>query len=89
MTLPECVFGRAPSATAAGTIWRFVEEFDTTEPVADGLPENYIERIVSAYAASGRARKDVIGHAPSLLMDAKPIGSFAIEWLESHAGGTE
>jgi len=73
-------------AAGAETVWRFMEEFDTTEPVVDGLLENYIEQIVTAYVASGSGREDTIGLAPSLLVDARPMLAFAIEWLEGHAG---
>ena len=76
-----------PFATGAGTAWRFMEEFDTTEPVVEGLPENYIEQIVGAYVAGGAGREGAIGLAPSLLVDAHPMLAFAIEWLEAHAGG--
>lgn len=33
-------------ASGRKTAWRSMEEFDTTEPVVEGLPENYIEQIV-------------------------------------------
>ena len=74
-----------PFATAEGTAWRFMEEFDTTEPVIAGLPDNYIEQIVTAYVASGSGHEGSIGLAPSLLVDAKPMLAFAIQWLEGQA----
>ena len=64
-----------------------MEEFDTTEPVVEGLPQNCIEQIVTAYFASGSGREDTIGLAPSLLVDARSMLAFAIEWLEARAGG--
>lgn len=73
-----------PFAGEAGTTWRFVEEFDTTEPVVEGLPEDYIERIVAAYVASGGGRQGMVGLAPSLMVDAKPMLAFAVDWLEAH-----
>ena len=77
-----------PFATGAKTTWRFMEEFDTTEPVVEGLPENYIEQIVTAYVAHGSGREGTIGLAPSLLVDGRPMLAFAIEWLEARAGGS-
>lgn len=74
-----------PFATAEGTTWRFMEQFDTTEPVIAGLPDNYIEQIVTAYVASGSGHEGGIGLAPSLLVDAKPMLAFAIQWLEGQA----
>ena len=76
-----------PFASGAETAWRVTEEFDTTEPVVDGLSENYIEQIVTAYVASGNGHEGTIGLAPSLLVDARPMLAFAIEWLEARAGG--
>ncbi len=77
-----------PFAENAGTTWRFIEEFDTTEPVATGLPENYIEQIVAAYVGTGGGHQQTIGLAPSLLVDAQPMLAFAIDWLEAHVGKT-
>lgn len=77
-----------PFATSAGTTWCFFEEFDTTEPVVAGLPENYIEQIVTAYVEGGGGHQGLIGFAPSLLVDAQPMLAFAIEWLETRAGAS-
>ncbi|MFW2854182.1 aminoglycoside 3-N-acetyltransferase [Sphingomonas sp. TX0543] len=74
-----------PFADGAETTWRFIEEFDTTEPVVEGLPENYIEQIVTAYVAGGSGREGSIGLAPSLLVDARPMLAYAIEWLEARS----
>lgn len=71
-----------PLATERGTEWRFMEEFDTTEPIVEGLPENYIEQIVQAFVTAGNGREGMIGQAPSLLIEAKPMCAFAIGWLE-------
>ncbi|MDZ5452457.1 aminoglycoside 3-N-acetyltransferase [Labrys sp. ZIDIC5] len=75
-----------PFAGVHGVVWRFIEEFDTSEPVLDGMPANYIERIVTAFVAQGGGRQGLIGQAPSLLVDAKPMLDFAIGWLEAWAG---
>lgn len=72
-----------PFATDDGTTWRFVEEFDTTEPVMAGLPDDYIEQIVTAYVAGGAGHQGLIGQAPSLLVDAQSMLAFAIDWLEA------
>lgn len=74
-----------PFAAGAAKTWRFMEQFDTTEPVVEGLPENYIEQIVTAYVASGSGREGMIGLAPSLLVDARPMLAFAIAWLEARS----
>ncbi len=84
--LPDKLVRRyeVPFTGAAGKTWQVVEEFDTTEPVMEGLPEDYIEQIVTAYVARGAGRDGLIGLAPSLLVDAKPMLAFAIDWLDAH-----
>ena len=72
-----------PFAGDAGTKWRFIEEFDTSEPVLDTIPENYIERIVEDFVAGGRGSQGLIGQAPSLLVEAEPILAHGIAWLET------
>lgn len=83
--LPDKLVRRyeVPFAGDGGTTWRFIEEFDTTEPVVGGLPDDYIGRIVTAYVAGGSGREGTIGLAPSLLVDARPMLAFAIRWLEA------
>ncbi len=68
-----------------GIDWRWMEEFDTSEPVSDRLPENFIEQIVTDYLATGAGRRDMVGAAPSILVDAADILPFAIKWLERTA----
>lgn len=78
-----------PFATQRGVEFRFMKEFDTTEPVVDGMPEKYIEQIVEAFVARGNGRQAMIGRAPSLLVEAKPMCAFAIGWLEHWVAGSE
>ena len=78
-----------PFAAVGGTEWRFMEEFDTSEPIIDGMPENYFEQIVQAFVANGNGRQGTIGQAPSLLVEAKPMCAFAISWLERWAADNE
>ncbi|MGQ3046384.1 MAG: aminoglycoside 3-N-acetyltransferase [Niveispirillum sp.] len=68
-----------------GIDWCWMEEFDTSEPVSDRLPENFIEQIVTDYLATGAGRRDMVGAAPSILVDAADILPFAIKWLEHTA----
>jgi hypothetical protein len=58
-----------PLAENTEKIWQFVEEFDTTEPIVEGLPENYIEQIVTAYVAGGAGRQVILA-LPSSSVDA-------------------
>jgi aminoglycoside 3-N-acetyltransferase len=76
-----------PYAAPEGTVWRMTEEFDTSEPVHDAMPEDCFERIVQAFVASGQGSEGSIGAAPSLLVDAKAICAFAVDWIEVRYGG--
>ncbi len=74
-----------PFAGVNGTEWRFMEEFETGDPIHEDLSENYIEQIVTAYVESGGGSQGMIGFAPSLLVEARPMLAFAIRWLEAWA----
>ncbi|MDF2996723.1 MAG: hypothetical protein K0R27_2360 [Xanthobacteraceae bacterium] len=71
-----------PLWTAEGTIWRMVEEFDTSVAVVPGLADDYFNDVVEAFVATGQGARGAIGVAPSLLVDAAAICGFAIAWLE-------
>ena len=64
------------------TVWRQFEEFDTSDPVVDGLDDDYFEDVVEDFLATGQGRRGLIGHAPSVLVDAQAIVAFAVQWLE-------
>lgn len=73
---------QVPVATATGTVWRMVEEFDTSVAVVPELADDYFIEVVEGFLATGRGRRGLIGDAPSLLVDAAAICSFAVAWLE-------
>jgi aminoglycoside 3-N-acetyltransferase len=75
-----------PFATREGTVWRMIEEFDTSHPCVAALPEDFIDRIVTDYLATGASRQGTVGQAPSVLVDAADILPFAIAWMERAAG---
>ncbi len=68
------------------TEWRWVEEYDTSEPVSERLPETFIEEIVTAYEAGGGGRRGPVGDASCLLVEAADILPFAVRWIEERAG---
>ncbi|MHA6688941.1 aminoglycoside 3-N-acetyltransferase [Devosia sp. A449] len=72
----------APMLINGRSVWRHFEEFDTSDPVVDGLADDYFADVVDAFLASGQGRRGQIGHAPSVLVDAPAIVAFAIDWLE-------
>lgn len=78
-----------PFATAAGTEWRMIEEFDTGDPVIDDFDATYFEAIVREFRRTGGGQEGQIGDAPSLLLPAAELVSFAVDWMERRveAGG--
>lgn len=76
----------APLATRDGVVWRMIEEFDTSDPVVEGLADDYFAELVGDYLASGRGAQAPVGDAPSLLVDAADICAFAVDWLEARCG---
>ena len=63
-------------------VWRWFEEFDTSDPVVEGLQDDYFEDVVENFFASGQGKRGLIGHAPSVLVEAGAIVRFAVDWLE-------
>lgn len=75
-----------PFATASGTQWRMVEEFETAEPIVEGLADDYFATIVTGFLATGRGVQGLVGEAPSTLVEAAAITPFAVDWLERRFG---
>ena len=75
-----------PLVTPEGTVWRMIEEFETSEPIVPGLADDYFAEIVESFLATGQGHQGMIGDAPSVLLDAAQICAFAVAWLEEHAG---
>lgn len=65
--------------------WRWIEEFDTSEPVIAGFPDDYFATIVEGFLATGRGVRGIIGNAPSVLVPAAEIVPFAVAWIEASA----
>ena len=74
----------APILVGGETVWRRFEEFDTTNPVIEGLAEDYFAAGGGYFLAAGKGRRGIIGAAPSLLLRAAEVAPFAVDWLESH-----
>lgn len=72
-----------PLATPSGTLWRMIEEYDTADPVVDGLDDDYFGAIVGEFLASGQGRQGRVGDAASVLVPAAAITGFAVAWLEA------
>jgi aminoglycoside 3-N-acetyltransferase len=76
-----------PFATAAGTLWRMTEEFETSFPVVPGLDDDYFATIVAEFLVEAESiREGPVGDAPGTLVDAAAITAFAVGWLERRFG---
>lgn len=63
--------------------WRLIEEFDTKDPVVEGLKPDYFGEIVQQFMKeSGVARAGKVGAADAVLVPAAEIVEFAVRWLE-------
>jgi aminoglycoside 3-N-acetyltransferase len=76
----------APILIDGQRIWRWFEEFDTSDP-PDGLPDDYFATIVEAFLATGRGERGKVGEASSVLVPADEIVAFGVDWLD-HWGRT-
>lgn len=74
--------GEVPLREQGHTVWQNFEEFDTADPVVDGLPENYFATIVEAYLEGGSGSRGTVGAARSVLLDAAGLLDFGKRWLE-------
>lgn len=72
---------------AAGPTWTPFEEFDTSQPVHDALPENVFEVIARDYLATGRGTVGTVGQAQATLLDGPSLVAFGVEWLERFVRG--
>jgi aminoglycoside 3-N-acetyltransferase len=76
----------APMLVDGATVWRRFEEFDTSDPVIAGLPDDYFASIVADFLATGQGKRGPVGAAPSVLVEAGAIVAFAVAWLETRFG---
>lgn len=71
----------APILVHGEKVWRWFEEFDTSE-VPGGLPDTYFATIVEEFLATGRGKRGKIGEANSVLVPADEMVTFGVAWLE-------
>lgn len=76
----------SPIRVEGQAVWRWFEEFDTSQPVVAGLADDYFADIVTAYLASGHGTRGRVGDADCVLVSARPIVDFAVDWLERRLG---
>lgn len=71
-----------PILVEGETVWRWFEEFDTSNPVVEGLDDDYFAGIVAEFLDAGNGRRGLVGQAHSVLVEAGPMVRFAVDWLE-------
>ncbi len=66
------------------TVWAPIEEYDTTDGIADfgEGEEDYFAAIARDYLASGRGRSGRVGEAAAYLFPADDLAHFGITWME-------
>lgn len=73
---------REPLLVDGRTQWRWIEEFDTCNPVVEGFADDYFATIAKDFLATGKGRRGTVGTAPCVLVAAKEVVPFAVEWIE-------
>ena len=67
--------------------WVDIEEYDTTDGIADFGSDDYFLAIGEAYVASGKGCAAEIGGAESFLLEADDLKQFGMHWMEAHYQG--
>ncbi|MGF7218193.1 aminoglycoside 3-N-acetyltransferase [Spirosoma lacussanchae] len=75
-----------PILTNGRVDWQMVEEFDTKDPVVEGLDPDYFKTIADAFLLHKGGRQGLIGDAPSVLLPAAALVAFGVDWLERRFG---
>ena len=68
-------------------VWVNVEEFDTTDGIADFGVEDYFNEIGLSYVAAGRGKVGTVGQAKTYLFGANDIKDYAMEWMKQNYRG--
>jgi aminoglycoside 3-N-acetyltransferase len=76
-----------PVLQGGGRVWVEIEEYDTTDGIADFGCDDYFLAIGEAYLASGKGRTAQVGNARSFLFEADDLKQFARHWMETHYHG--
>ena len=68
-------------------VWVDIEEYDTTDGIADFGSDDYFFAIGQAYLALGKGRTAQVGNAPAYLFEADDVKQFGMQWMEAHYKG--
>ncbi|MGA8534893.1 MAG: aminoglycoside 3-N-acetyltransferase [Candidatus Tumulicola sp.] len=62
--------------------WVDIEEFESSEPVVDGMPADHFSQIASVALKAGAGRYGRVAAADSYLFDSPALHRVAVRWLE-------
>ncbi len=76
-----------PVGRAGQRVWVEIEEYDTTDGIADFGSDDYFHAIGEAYVASGKGSSTQVGGARAYLFEADDLKQFGMQWMERHYRG--
>lgn len=80
---------QVPVLEHGNRVWRWMEEFDTSEPCHARWPPDLFRQVTDAFIVQTGNAGGRIGNAESHLLDAQPLLAFALEFMRDMAtGGT-
>jgi aminoglycoside 3-N-acetyltransferase len=62
--------------------WVDVEEFDTSDPIVEGMPDDHFKQIAAVAIGSGKSRNGTVGSARAHAFDAGILHRIGVQWLE-------
>ncbi len=67
--------------------WVDIEEFDTCDPIVEGMPDDHFARIAAAALEAGCGRSGNVGGARAHAFDAAALHRIGVQWLEAWKPG--
>jgi aminoglycoside 3-N-acetyltransferase len=77
---------REPILEGGVSRWVEIEEFDTSRPIVSQADDEYFDRLMSDYLATGAGSTGRVGSARAYLLDAGDLDRFAVRWMEARWG---
>ena len=65
-------------------VWVAIEEYDTTNGIADFGVDDYFAAIGRDFLASGRGERGRVGATAAMLLPGTDLVQFAVAWMEAH-----
>ena len=65
-------------------VWVAIEEYDTTNGIADFGEDDYFAAIGRDFLASGRGERGRVGATEAILLPGAELVQFAVAWMEAH-----